>query len=93
MTIFDRRKALSAAGMLLGTLLLLPAASSAQEPSAKPEIKRSELKPIIMQYVEKMSEASKQSTGVEFTWVQKNELASAILKRMEAQENYVFVDP
>jgi hypothetical protein len=95
MIFFDRRRLLCAAGTFAAALVASAALSSAQESSGpgKPEIKRSELKPVIMQYVDKMSEASKQSTGIEFTWVQKNELASSILKRMEAQDQYVFVDP
>jgi hypothetical protein len=61
--------------------------------SKKPEVKWSEAKPIIWEYVEKMSLAKKQSTGIEFTFAEKNELVNAIMAQMEAQNLYAFVDP
>jgi len=61
--------------------------------SNKPEVKWSEAKPIIKEYVEKMSAAAKASTGVEFTDEQKAQLVDQISARMEAQHIYAFIDP
>jgi hypothetical protein len=81
----------------MGMSLVLPAALlstalMAQE-KAKAEVKWSEAKPIVKQYVEKMSAASKQTTGVEFTAEQKAHLVDSIMANMEAQHIYDFVDP
>jgi hypothetical protein len=73
-------------------LSALATAVMAQE-GAKPEVKWSEAKPIIKEYVEKMSAASKQSTGIEFTAEQKSQLVDSIMSRMEAQHIYAFIDP
>jgi hypothetical protein len=72
-------------------LSALATAVMAQE-GAKPEVKWSEAKPIIKEYVEKMSAASKQSTGIEFP-EQKSQLVDSIMSRMEAQHIYAFIDP
>lgn len=72
-------------------LSALATAVMAQE-GAKPEVKWSEAKPIIKEYVEKMSAASKQSTGIEFS-EQKSQLVDSIMSRMEAQHIYAFIDP
>jgi hypothetical protein len=71
---------------------MLATALRAQE-SGKPEVKWSEAKPIIKEYVEKMSAASKQSSGVEFTAEQKAKLVDSIMADMEAQHIYAFIDP
>jgi hypothetical protein len=64
----------------------------AQE-AAKRVIKWSEAKPIIREYVEKMAADSKASSGVELTDQQKTELVDSIVRNMEAQHIYAFVDP
>jgi hypothetical protein len=74
------------------SLALLTTVALAQE-RGKPEVKWSEAKPIIMEYVEKMSADYKKSTGVEFTVEQKLMLVNSIIANMEAQNIYAFVDP
>jgi hypothetical protein len=58
-----------------------------------PEVKISEVKPVIMLYVEKMSQATKARIGVELNKEQKTKMVESILSRMEAQDIYDFVDP
>jgi hypothetical protein len=82
----------SFAGVALGLVLSFSAHGViAQE--TKPEVKRSEAKPIIADYVNKLSEASKESTGKEFTAEQKARMVDSILATMENQHLYAFVDP
>jgi hypothetical protein len=94
MSEFSRRNFLGAITALL-SILLVGTLAGAQEKATqgKAEIKRSDLKPVIMQYVEKMSQDSKKTTGVEFTAAQKADIASSILTKMEAQNIYAFTDP
>ena len=72
--------------------LLLPFsvfASAVAQETAKPEIKISEAKPIVREYVEKMAADAKKNTGVEFTAEQKAQLVA----NMKGQHIYAFVDP
>jgi hypothetical protein len=87
------KRSLMGLGLALPLLSVLGTAAVAAEGKQKPEIKWSEAKPIIWEYVEKMSLAKKQSTGIEFTFAEKNELVNAIMAQMEAQNLYAFVDP
>jgi hypothetical protein len=78
----------------LGFFLPLAVLSSAKANDAtKPEVKWSQAKPIILEYVEKMAEDSKASTGVELTSEQKAQLVDSVVRNMEAQHIYNFVDP
>jgi hypothetical protein len=86
------RRHLTGIGLTL-PLMLLSTAAMPQEGGGKPEVKWSEAKPIIKEYVEKLSAASKQSIGVEFTTEQKDQLITSIMANMEAQHIYAFVDP
>jgi len=56
-------------------------------------VKWSEAKPIIRDYVEKMAAASKATTGAELSDEQKAQLVDSIVRNMEAQHIYAFVDP
>jgi hypothetical protein len=95
MTPLSRREALLLCNGLLLALLSLPVSTGVclGEETTRPEIKWSEAKPIIKEYVEKMSAASKAGTGVELTDDQKSQLVESIAKDMEAQHIYGFVDP
>jgi hypothetical protein len=82
--------------VLIGMGLMLPVvlgpAALAQE-KAKPEVKWSQATPIIQGYVDKLSAASKQTTGVEFSAEEKAQLVEHIKSTMQAQHIYSFVDP
>jgi hypothetical protein len=84
------RRYLTQLGFVLPLAVLTPA--GAQE-AAKPEIKWSEAKPIIREYVEKMAADAKRNTGAELTDEQKAQIVDSIVKNMEAQHIYAFVDP
>jgi hypothetical protein len=84
------RRHLTQLGFVLPLAVLAPAV--AQE-GAKPEVKWSEAKPIIREYLEKMAADSKASTGVELTDEQKTQLFDSIVRNMEAQHIYAFIDP
>jgi hypothetical protein len=92
------RRHLTNIGLTL-PLILLSTAAAPQEDGRSPrgrdlpQIKWSEAKPIIKEYVEKLSAASKQSVGVEFTNEQKDQLVSSIMANMQAEHIYTFVDP
>jgi hypothetical protein len=95
MTMMHRRHFLGATTLLVAAGVPFVAAdvALAQQKSAKPEVKISEAKPVIIQYVEKMSQAAKDDLGVELSPQQKTEMVNAILSNMQAQGSYAFVDP
>jgi hypothetical protein len=90
-----RRHFLGATTLLLEALgLSVPANMAlAQQVREKPQLKQSEAKLVIQQYVEKMSDAAKKHSGVEFSEEQKIELADGILSNMKDRRIYDFVDP
>ena len=75
-TMMHRRHILLVATLLLEVLgLSVPAdIALAQQMREKPQLKLSEVKPMITEYVDKMSRASKKRTGLEFSEEQKIEL-------------------
>jgi Spy/CpxP family protein refolding chaperone len=91
----DRRYFLGVATLLLGAVsLFVPAGvASAQQMSAKPEVKISEARAVITKYVDKMSQAAKKEIGFELTQAQKVEMVDAILDQMKEQRSYDFIDP
>jgi hypothetical protein len=90
MTSIDRRQL---AGLGVALPIALVATGVMAEEASKPEIKRSEAKPLIAEYIEKLSAAAKRNSGKEFSPEQKAQLADQILAGMEAQHLYAFVDP
>jgi hypothetical protein len=58
-----------------------------------PEIKRSEAKPIIREYIEKLSENKRKYTGIELSVFEKRKLENEIMQRMEQSGVYNFWDP
>jgi hypothetical protein len=95
MTMMHRRHFLGATTLLLEAAgLFVPAyAASAQQMPTKPEVKISEAKPLIMKYVDEMSQAAKNDLGIKLSEAQKVEMVDAILSNMRARESYDFVDP
>ena len=94
MSIMYRRQFLH--GMLLlpaGIMSVSANISLAQQGLDKPQLKLSEVKPMVMHYIDSMSQASKDLTGVEFTLAQKTEMADALILKMKDQRIYDFVDP
>jgi hypothetical protein len=85
------RRNLASMGVALPLAFLITAAAGQNGP--QPEIKWSEAKPIIKEYVEKMSAIYKASTGAEFTPEQKAQLVALLSANMEATNIYAFVDP
>lgn len=65
----------------------------AQEFPNKPYVKRSEIKPAINEYVEKISQSRKEHIGVELSKEQKATMANEILSKMELEGSYYYVDP
>ena len=59
----------------------------------KPQIKRSELKSIVDNYVDRISASTK--TGYELTWPEKEKLAEDLMNDLEQQTSdiYTFIDP
>jgi len=92
-----RRAFLSDTAYILAALALLTNFGQqkcyAQNWSSKPYIKRSEIKPDIAEYVERVSEARKRYIGVGLSNEQKAQMAHDILEKMEAQGSYAYVDP
>ena len=84
------RRHLASVGLAM-PVVLLASAVAGQQP--KPEIKRSVVKPIIVDYVNKLSEASKRTIGVEYSAEEKAQMVDSIFAMMEAQNIYAFVDP
>jgi hypothetical protein len=95
MTMIYRRHFLRATTLLLAARALGAPADMAlaQQLSDKPLVKRSEARPMILKYIEKMSQDAKEHTGVELSQKQKNDLVNDILSKMEAQGTYAFIDP
>jgi hypothetical protein len=95
MTMMHRRRFLGATTLFLEALgLFVPVnVASAQQISAKPEVKISEAKPVIVKYVEQMSQAAKKDLGVELSAEQQIEMVDASLSNMKPQGSYAFVDP
>ncbi len=95
MTTLYRREFLFTAPLLLAALGS-PAATNitlAQQMSDKPQVKRSEVKPLVRQFVEKMSQDAMKYNGVGFTEEQKIKMVNDMLFKMETQGPYEFVDP
>jgi hypothetical protein len=57
------------------------------------QVKISEAKPLIVHYVDKMAQDSKELLGIELSEAQKTEMVEAILSKMKTQGTYDFVDP
>jgi hypothetical protein len=93
MTMMHRRHFLCAATLTAGAMSVSANVALAQQNLVKPEVKLSEAKPLVMRYVENMSQASKELTGVEFTSEQKIEMRDAMITKMKDQDIYMFVDP
>jgi hypothetical protein len=89
-----RRDFLRAARLLVAApALLLPAeVALAQQVSGKPELRVSEVKPEVVQLVDKISREVKERNGVEFTPQQKAKMVNDIIAKM-ADGPYAFVDP
>jgi hypothetical protein len=65
----------------------------AQQMPNKPQVRLSEMRPAVMEYVERMSKSAKEQIGIEFSKEKKIEMVNIILSDMEAQGIYDFVDP
>lgn len=71
----------------------IAAFSTKSDDGQLPEVKRSEAKPLIREYVEKLSENKKKYTGIELSVFEKKKLENEILQRMEQAGVYNFWDP
>ena len=90
-----RRQFLGAAMLPLGALsLYLPAnIALGQQMSGKPQVKLSEMRPSVKEYVERMAQTTKEQTGIELSKEKQAEIVNIILSKMETQGTYDFVDP
>jgi hypothetical protein len=80
--------------LLAAQSLCVPAdVALAQQRPGRAEVKLSEAKPLVKQYVESISKAAKEHTGIEFSEEQKTEMVNTILSKMEVQGTYAFIDP
>jgi hypothetical protein len=90
-----RRHFLCVATFLSGvSFLFVPAELAlAQQTSGKAVVKISELRPIVKQYVDDLSEEFKKHTGVEFSPEKKSWMVEDTISKMEAQGFYAYIDP
>ena len=90
-----RRHFLRAAPLLAATLALsVPAhLALAQQASGKATVKISELKPIVTQYVDHLSQLSKEHTGVEFSPEEKKQMVEDTIFQMKNEGFYAYIDP
>ncbi|MGJ0395226.1 MAG: hypothetical protein ACR65U_03210 [Methylocystis sp.] len=84
--------------LVAGTAAMSVASTCAAQDSPKlsapkPEIKRSEAKPLIKEYVERMSDDRKKYLGVELSAFEKQKLEHEILTKIEEAGIYNFWDP
>jgi hypothetical protein len=86
----SRRQLVSVAGSFA---FLYSATNGIAQESSKPEVKVSQARPIVTEYVEKLSAASKANGGDEFSAQRKAEIVDSILATMKDQHVYNFVDP
>ena len=78
--------------MLTAGAMSVPAdVALAQQISNKPKAHLSGARSVIIQYVEKKSQAAKERTGVEFSAEQKIKMVDAIISKMETQKTYNFI--
>jgi hypothetical protein len=69
------------------------AQESPETDKLRPSVKRSEAKPLIKEYVERMSENRKKYLGVELSAFEKQKLEHEILSKVEETGVYDFWDP
>lgn len=79
--------------MLLLAWETLSVPALAQQMSSKPTVKISELRPIVTQYVDHLSQLSKEHTGVELSPEEKKQMVEDTICKMKAEGFYDFVDP
>lgn len=90
----SRRTFVSVAAGLATSLVLVSTPAIPQSTTkAKPEVKWSEAKPIIWQFVETLSTIAKESGKGEFSDEEKRQMVEVLRAQMEAQNIYAFVDP
>jgi hypothetical protein len=87
-----RRTMLRMATAYLAVSPLTTISAKAQD-GQLPEVKRSEAKPLIREYIEKLSENRKKYTGVELSIFEKRKLENEVMMRMEEAGVYNFWDP
>ena len=95
MTMMHRRIVLYGA-TIMSAALFTPVPvdiARAQQGSRKPEVKLSEVRPMVVQRVKEISRAAEESTGHELSSEEQNEMVNFILSQMAAQGTYAFVDP
>lgn len=89
-----RRHFLYAATLLSVVALSVPGhLALAQQTSGKPEVKISELRPVVKRYVDHLSEAYEKHTGIGFTQEEKKEMIEETIANMKAQGYYAYIDP
>ena len=65
----------------------------AQQKSGKATVKISELRPIVTQYVDHLSQLSKEHTGVEFSPEEKKQMVEDTIFQMKNEGFYAYIDP
>lgn len=95
MTMMYRRQFLYSAQLLLTALAtFIPGGIVlAQQTSAKPELKRTEVWKAAERYVSDVSKHAKESMGVELSDEQKQNMIDNIISGIYAQGTYAVVDP
>jgi hypothetical protein len=90
-----RRHLLRSAMLTLAALALAVPAhlALAQQTSGKATVKISELRPIVTQYVDHLSQLSKEHTGVEFSAEEKQQMVEDTISQMKTEGFYAYIDP
>jgi hypothetical protein len=91
-----RRNFLSIAAVLSAASLVMFAPTNvtlAQQLSSKATVKISELRGVVKQYVDHLSQLSKEYTGVEFSQEEKNQMIADTIFAMQAERFYTYIDP
>lgn len=79
--------------VMAGGIVAASSGMSCAQEQALPEVRRSEAKAIIKEYVDKLSEAKRRYSGVEMSVAQKNKMEHEILSDIEQANIYTFWDP
>jgi hypothetical protein len=93
MAMLYRRHFLRSVMLILAPLALPVPTPRAQETYSRPEVKISELRPVVKRYIERLSQAYEKHTGVGFSEQEKKVMVEETISKLEAQRFYAYVDP
>jgi hypothetical protein len=91
----QRRHFLYAATLLSAAVALSVTAhlARAQQTYGNAEVKISELRPVLEQYFDHLSQVYKENTGVAFSPEEKKQMVEDTISKMKKRQFYTYVDP